>query len=86
MTYNIKTTTPKAAKDYRCEGFNAVRDEFGDTGEDENGPILSQTCEGVIKKGQVHHMETNRDDYQIWNWRCCFKCMKLVKKYRLWDE
>ena len=73
----LKETTPKARKEYVCEGREQLIYAFDQGVDFDEIPEQIKKCKG-IKKGEVYINQKQIQDGKIQNWKSCKGCYEVL--------
>lgn len=82
MSETIRSSQPKAQKDYSCQGKEQI--DFTGGREIEEAEKQFKSCKG-IKKGDIYEYQFNKDGSEVWSWRSCKRCFDVIIKHELHD-
>ena len=80
MVQVVREGNIKARKRYICNGSI----DIDNTGEAELTEATD--CKGFIEKGQEHYRQVCVNEGDIYNWRSCLPCLKVVNDSGILEE
>lgn len=69
-----------ARKQHICDGIDGIYDQ---SILEERG-VSDYVCNDIAK-GDTYHSHTTAEYGEIFTWKCCIECHRMIVKHDLWD-